>query len=191
MDLAAHVSVFVGIIVGIAVADLGLSLHRLLVPKGPVRWDWLSPGLALLMMLNLVGIWWGTYSWYSDAGRFSMSAFLPDVAMLMLNFLAAAAALPDDVPAEGIDLRAHYWRVSRYFWTIMALVHAMVLVFVALRTTPSGAGTLDLLRSQTPTLALLAGSLLAVLFRRAWLHSLVLAAFLGAWAVNSLNATIG
>lgn len=191
MTLAEHVSVFVGIIVGLAVADLGVSLHRLLVPRGPVKWDWLSPGLALLMMLNLVAIWWGTFTWYAQTAHFSMRAFLPDVAMLMLNFLAAAAALPGDVPAEGLDLRAHYWRVARYFWTIMAIIHLLVLVFAGPRSLPEGAGMLDFVRSQAATLILLAASLLAVFVRRAWLHTLILAGFLAAWAFFYLNGPIG
>jgi hypothetical protein len=190
MSIGEHVSVFVGIVVGLAVADLAVSLHRLLVPRGPVKWDWLAPGLALLMMLNLVGIWWGTYSWYMRVEHFSIRAFLPDIVMLMLNFLAAAAALPDEVPAEGLDLRVHYWRVARYFWTIMAIVHVLILIFVAPRMAAGPMSAPEFLRDQAGTLALLAASLLAIFVRRAWLHGLILAAFLGAWLWTYLDGAL-
>ena len=47
----------------------------------------------------------------------SIAAYLPDLAILLTLFLAAASIRPDDVPAERLSLRGFYLSNSPYFWT--------------------------------------------------------------------------
>ena len=53
--------VLVTIIVGLAIADMLESLHRLLRSRTSIRWHWLPLVAALLVLLTLVQFWWGFY----------------------------------------------------------------------------------------------------------------------------------
>ena len=53
-----RVLIFAGIIVGLAVADQLLSLHRLLKRRRTIVWDPLLLGVAGLVMITLVQVWW-------------------------------------------------------------------------------------------------------------------------------------
>jgi hypothetical protein len=116
---ADYLSTFVSIVLGVALADLATSLHRLLRARSLVRWDFLAPMAAFGAMLVIVMGWWELYD--NFAGRVALGRFLMVLLSLLLLFLLAASALPDEVPAEGIDLRAYYLDNRTYFWGIFAL----------------------------------------------------------------------
>src|ERR1044072_2671587 len=109
--------IFASIIIGIAVADELVSLHRLLRHRRKVRWDWAAPVVALYVLLSQVQIWW---SFGREAGALTIAAFLPMLLLLILLFLLASAVLPDEVPEEGIDLRTYYHDNGSYIWTLFA-----------------------------------------------------------------------
>lgn len=111
--------VFASIIVGLAVGDEIVSLHRLLRARAVVRWDWAPLAVALLVMLTLVQVWWAVAQPAGD--RLSIGGFLPILVQLVLLVLLASAVLPDAVPDEGIDLAAYYDADGRYIWTLFAL----------------------------------------------------------------------
>src|SRR5262249_49021149 len=100
MSVADYVSVFSAIIIGIAVADLAASFHRLMRNRAVIRWDWLALALVALVLLNLVSAWWASSLWYRGIKDMTIASYLPDLAMLLILFLAAATILPDGVPAE-------------------------------------------------------------------------------------------
>ena len=104
MSVIEYVSVFVSIVLGLAVAELGTSFHRLMRARERVRWHWMSLALAFFMLLNILAVWWASYLWYATKLELRMMEFLPDLAILVLTYLAAAAALPDDIPSDGLDL---------------------------------------------------------------------------------------
>ncbi|MCJ7421339.1 hypothetical protein [Sphingomicrobium astaxanthinifaciens] len=135
MSVIAYVSVFVSIILGVALADLAASTHRLIVARARVRWDWRAPALALIAVLQLVGIWWASFDWYVDAERLGLAAFMVDFALLFLLYLLAAAALPDAVD-DRLDLRAFYTATAPYFWSVLGLVFLLVAVALAPRLVP-------------------------------------------------------
>ena len=64
--------------IGLAVSTLAINFHKLMTARAPVRWDWLSPLLALLMLFVTVSYWWASYSWHTGAKTLSIAAFLPD-----------------------------------------------------------------------------------------------------------------
>jgi len=106
MTVIEYVSVFVSIVLGLAAAELGSGFHRIMRARKRVRWDWMSLALAFYMLLNLVGVWWASYLWYADKNELRMVEFFPDLSILILTYLAAAAVLPDEIPADGLTLRA-------------------------------------------------------------------------------------
>lgn len=130
MKLAESVAVLVSIVLGLALAELGTSLHRLMRARSRVRWDWMSLALALVMLLEAVQFWWLSQGWYAGASELRLIEFLPRLAILLLIYLMAAAVLPDEIPEGGVDLRAFYIETSRYFWGLVVLVTLAIMIFL-------------------------------------------------------------
>jgi hypothetical protein len=130
MSLVERVAVLVAIVLGLALAELGTSLHRLMRAGNRVRWDWMSPALAALMLLEAVQFWWLSQTWYANATELRLIEFLPRLLILLLIYLLAAAVLPDEVPESGIDLRAFYIETSRYFWALILLLTLGIMIFI-------------------------------------------------------------
>jgi hypothetical protein len=137
MSLVERVGVLVAIVLGLALAELGTSFHRLMRAGKRVRWDWMSPTLAFVMLLEAVQFWWLSQSWYANATELHLIEFLPRLLILLLIYLLAAAALPDEVPEEGINLRTFYVETSRYFWALIGLLTLGIMIFLV----PGGART--------------------------------------------------
>ena len=108
------------VLIGLAVADIATSFHRLVRSKAPVVWDPLALLAALYALCTAVGMWfdiWGVRNFTATRHFFF---YLSLVASLFVLFLIAAASLPDEA-GEANDLREYYARNRRYFWTLVAL----------------------------------------------------------------------
>jgi hypothetical protein len=130
MSLVERVAVLVAIVLGLALTELGISFHRLMRAGKRVRWDWMSPALAVVMLLETVQFWWLSQAWYANATELRLLEFLPRLLLLLLIYLLAAAVLPDEVPEKGISLRTFYVETSRYFWALVALLTLFIMVFI-------------------------------------------------------------
>lgn len=108
------------VLVGLAVADIANSLHRLLRHRQDVRWDarvLLATGFALLVA---IGMWFDLWGVRNVASTRHFFFYLLIVALLFLVFLIAAASLPDE-HAGAVDLREFYDGNRSYFWTLVTL----------------------------------------------------------------------
>jgi hypothetical protein len=108
------------VLIGLAIADVANSLHRLLRSSAPVRWDPLALLAALYAVCMAVGMWFDLWGVRNFAATRHFFFYLSLVAEFFVLFLLAAASLPDEA-TEGGDLRAHYERNRRYFWALVAL----------------------------------------------------------------------
>ena len=169
MSMSEYISVFLAIIVGLAVADLATSFHRLMRARERVQWDWMSLALAFVMLLEVVLFWWGSFHWYPQGAPVSGGRFFPDLGLFVLLFLAVAAVLPDEVPARGLSLRRHYFETAPYFWTLMVLM-AVFVVFVIERRVPGSATLPGVLAREWPNLALAIAMVPLIFSKRPWLH---------------------
>ena len=116
------------VLIGLAVADIAASFHRLARLKGPVVWDPLALIAAFYALWLAVGMWfdlWGVRN-VSEARHFFF--YLAMVANLFVLFLIAAASLPDD-PGEDRDLRTYYASNRLYFWLLVALFQSFYIIF--------------------------------------------------------------
>ncbi|MDF7774920.1 hypothetical protein P1X14_06665 [Sphingomonas sp. AOB5] len=107
MSLNELVLAFIGVVIGLGVADLLTSFHKLLRAGSRVKWDWLTIVYAVMMLYSMIVFWWWQFG-YPGTQTLTIAAFLINFVFLVISFLMVAAALPDEVPAEGIDLRAFY-----------------------------------------------------------------------------------
>jgi len=163
-----YTSVLSSIIVGLALTDILVSVHRLLRAGPKVKWDWAAPVAALLVTLTLIQIWWLLYR-PTDAGM-TIGQFLPLLVELVLLFLLASAALPDEVPAEGVDLKAYYDRNRPYFWALFTAALAWTMVMQAIEEFPAGGSLVSLLIGRSADLAALAVFASMIFIRQRWWH---------------------
>jgi hypothetical protein len=195
MQAFEYLIALVSILVGLALADLAASLHRLLRARKRVVWHWHALAAAAVLVLIVLDIWWGMRHLERAEVTMTIGLFLPMLVSLLVFFLLAAAALPDEVPSAGLDLRAFYIENGRYFWSLFAL-------FIVLASTHVVAISLSRIADRTGGLAGLASALfpnlvvalIAVslaLTRRSWWHSaaltLLLAALLFSYVTRPLT----
>lgn len=95
---------------------MATSLHRLLRKRSQVRWHWVAPLSAVVILIELFNLWW---NWRSFQGT-TLADVAPYLLALVLLFLTAAATLPDEVPEEGVDLGRYFDDNRAYFWTLYA-----------------------------------------------------------------------
>ncbi len=184
MQAFEYLIALVSILVGLALADLAASLHRLLRARKRVVWHWHALAAAAVLVLIVLDIWWGMRHLERAEVTMTIGLFLPMLVSLLVFFLLAAAALPDEVPSAGLDLRAYYIENGRYFWSLFAS-------FIVLASTHVVAISVSRIADQTGGLAGLASALLPnlvvaliavslALTRRSWWHSGALALLLAA-----------
>jgi hypothetical protein len=108
------------VLIGLAIADIATSFHRLARSRQAVIWDPLALLAALYALLIAVGMWFDLWGVRDVAGARHFFFYLIMVANLFVVFLIAAASLPDD-SENGRDLREFYSRNRQYFWALITL----------------------------------------------------------------------
>jgi len=183
-----RVLIFAGIIVGLAVADQLLSLHRLLKRRRSIVWDPLLLGVAGLVMLTLVQVWWTLAD--TRAIALTIGEFLPILFGLTLLFLLAAASLPDesDAGADGFDLRKYYGEHQRYLWTLYTVSGLSMVVMRYLNPRTAHFGFYSVHTAIDATALVLMGSLIVV--RNRWWQGIVILALLVAGPGRWLSMTL-
>ena len=118
------------IISGLAITDLVASLHRLLRARTRVQWDWLTLVVAAFVGMALTASWF--ISWrvnvVENYNPTFWRFFFLTLGQLVPLYLAAAAALPDEVPPEGLDLKQFYAENSRYIWGALTTMMIMFII---------------------------------------------------------------
>jgi hypothetical protein len=126
----------VSILVGLSIADLTLSLHRLLRSRKTVVWHWLPLASAALVLLLVLQFWWQFRMLEYVAEVWSYyAAFLVIAASLVGMFLLASAALPDRVDGQAFSLEDYYFENARYFWFLFV---SFLLLSVVMQLMPVG-----------------------------------------------------
>lgn len=123
MDRFEYAIGLMSIIVGLGLADLAMSLHRILKHRARVRWDGLAVGAAVYAAFTLVRMWYQLWSVRDLTEVTSLFFYLGLILEMFLVFLAAAATLPDesDPMDERWDLRAYYDHHRRYIWGLFVM----------------------------------------------------------------------
>ena len=130
------------VVLGLAIADMATSLHRLLRNRRRVRWDWVAPLAALVILVELFNLWW---SWRNFTGN-SLADVAPYFVVMVLLFLTASAALPDEVPDEGMDLGAYFDENRGYFLSLYGTYITVWIGSWTIADVAKGATFADLLR---------------------------------------------
>lgn len=108
------------VLIGLAVADVATSFHRLVRHHPRVRWDPLALLAALFALVITVGMWFDLWGIRNATSVRHFFFYLVLVGAFFILFLIAATSLPDEVSGTA-DLRAYYAGNSRYFWSLVTL----------------------------------------------------------------------
>ena len=176
MNPFAFLLPLVSVLVGLAVTDVAKSLHLLLRARRRVRWDGLPLAASLVAVLTTFNLWWRLFSAGDPGPYLTLGGFLPLAAQLLVLFLLNAAALPDEVPANGLDLRAFYEDNAPAFWTLFAVHVGILIATRAAGLAPGGPASGGWLL--LTNLAALALFVVLATVRRRWLHVSAVAALL-------------
>lgn len=111
------------IITGLAISDMVVSLHGLLLNRRLVKWDWLTLMSAAFVFISIVNSWGISFrSFNQDGVSPPLWSFLIVLCQVIPFYLAARAVLPDHVRVgDEVDLAGHYAFISRYFWAAISL----------------------------------------------------------------------
>jgi uncharacterized membrane protein len=116
------------VLIGLSIADVATSLHRLIRKHAMVRWDPLTLLAALFALLMTIGMWFDLWGIRNATSVRSFFFYLALVAAFFVLFLIAASSLPDEA-AGPVDLRAYYDGNRRYFWVLVTLFQIIYVAF--------------------------------------------------------------
>lgn len=106
-----------GLLLGLSLAELFGGFARTLRARRRVRIGWLTPLLALLMVIDLISFWIGAWN-----DRASITVTFPTLlfgaAIAGLYYMAAALVFPDDLHEWG-DLDDYYF--TQKLWVVLAI----------------------------------------------------------------------
>lgn len=130
MDPGDYMLGLLTIVTGLAITDMIVSLHGLLINRKHVRWDWLALLVAAFVLILIINTWRMTFVAAQGTERGpEIWIFLLILIPLTALYLAARAALPDRVELGAtLDLGEHYAFVARYLWSALATLYGGVLV---------------------------------------------------------------
>jgi hypothetical protein len=109
------------VLIGLAVADIATSFHRLMRARNAVRWDPLALAAAFYTLCIAVSMWFDIWGVRHFGATRHFFFYLGLVAQLFVLFLIAAASLPDEANHDLLDLREYYAHNRRYFWSLQLL----------------------------------------------------------------------
>jgi hypothetical protein len=127
-------AIYLGIIVGLALANILASLHKLIEVGNRVRWGWMAPASAAYAATHTINEFWYTWIHQHDAairetaGNLTIFTWYPRALAFALLFLMCAAALPDDAAEGDVDLAHYYIENRKRFWGFSTALHALNLL---------------------------------------------------------------
>jgi hypothetical protein len=189
VSVAEYIATFISIMIGLSLADLAISLQRLLRAGKRVKWDLLAPAAAILVAAFIINVWWTSFESLNALRSISVAVFIPDLISLLLLFCLASSALPDEVPAS-LDLADYYRENRRQFWSLFVLYILWVTIIAGLRAHSAGVPGTVMIGTVAPNLLLTSLMMVLIWTPRRWVHALVvclLLAIIGsAWLPQEL-----
>lgn len=180
--------VFASILVGVAISDQIVSLHRLLRSGVPVKWHWAQPWFALLVLLLNVMIWWSIVG--EDKPNLTIGEFVPVLVQLIILALLTIATLPDRLGPEGIDLADFYQANRHYQWSLLALALIWNILVDVGKRIQGGEAVLSAFYQRSEDGIVLAVMILLVFTRRWWVVAIGMA-LLSMGPINWLSRSMG
>jgi hypothetical protein len=108
MDEFNYLSVFLSIIIGLAVAEILAGIRGRLLAGDRVRKYWPTQLWAATLLLISAQTWWAMFS-LRDRHNWEFSGFMVLLGQTIVLYLIAGIVYPDFHKQGEIDLREHYF----------------------------------------------------------------------------------
>lgn len=119
MSAFEFVTVFFSVVLGMAVAQLMTAIAELIENRHRVRSYWVQVVWVVTILVLQAQAWWGLWQ-LQAVSEWNIVGFMLIVLYMAAIYLMSRLALPrPDDGADRIDLRAHYYNVHRYFFSIL------------------------------------------------------------------------
>jgi hypothetical protein len=121
MDAFSYLSVLLSIILGLAITQVlqgirGLLLSRRHVVLYPPVLLW-----AATILLMAVQMWWASFG-LADHAEWTFAEFGVVLVQTTLLYMLAALVLPDFALGEPANLKSHYFRETRPFFSVLVAI---------------------------------------------------------------------
>jgi hypothetical protein len=114
-----HLAVLISIVLGLAIAQLLTTAHRLVLARARVRFYWLPVLWAVLLFITLVEWWWSIFALRTET-TWNFVYFLFLLLSPVSLFLATASVLPEVEPERSYDLREYYYANRGWLFCLIA-----------------------------------------------------------------------
>ena len=125
--LFSYLSAFVTIVLAVAITDMIQSTHRLIRSRARIKWDAAQLLFAVVVAATIVSEFFSLWDLF-NVSTISFARLIWILSIPTLFALLAYSVLPDDVPAEGLDLRAFYVAERRPWIIIYAAANILDVV---------------------------------------------------------------
>jgi hypothetical protein len=109
---------FIGLVAGLAVVELVAGVGRLVHEGHRIRVGWLTPLLAIFMVID-VATFWNQSLILNQNAPYSIALLMLGLTTSGLLYLAATLVFPREIE-NGLDLDAHFWRHRRLIFSLVA-----------------------------------------------------------------------
>lgn len=178
------------ILMGLALADVCFSFHKLAIRARTIRWDGRVPLTAALVVFECVRLWFAQWTLRHFSAALTFPVYLGLFTQMLLLVLLATSCLPDD-PSDDCDLRAFYEARRRYFCSLFTAYFAMffILWLVFGSTSVNGLASADVV-DWIRVLGPLVLFPLLIFSRSKWLDYAIPIAFILFYGARYWNATL-
>lgn len=118
MEKLAHLAAFVSLIYGLGVANVLAHVASLIKRGRQSDWYWVHALWTVYLLVMMASFWWILQNWapITHIGFFSYLSLLLIPSLL---FVASDLLFPERRDEGATDLRAHFFRIKKPFFTIM------------------------------------------------------------------------
>lgn len=121
MSSFEYLSVFVAVIMGLAVTRLLGAVGSCLRQRDSIQGHWVHSLWALNVLIYVVSLWWALFAW-NQLSEWNYFLFLFIVLYAIVLYLLTDVLYPDQI-TPGLDLEAHFIKHrTPFFWLLLIAV---------------------------------------------------------------------
>lgn len=121
MDQFSYLSVLLSIIVGLAITQVLKGFRGIVLARTRIVSYWPVLLWAIWLLFGNVQSWWAMFD-LRDVENWTFAAFAVVLSQTIIQYMLAAIVFPDFFGEEEVDLRAHYWSHTRWFFGLLILL---------------------------------------------------------------------
>lgn len=112
MSVLFHVTSFIALILGLAIANVLTNVAALFKRRREVRWYWIQTIWVLGLVVAIALEWWVVLNW-AKVDRISFPLFLFLLIKPTILFFGSDLLFPEPDSPHALDLKAHYHSVRQ------------------------------------------------------------------------------